>query len=803
MTFKNTFFQIVLTLILCCNALQSTFAVVEPNDKDQSLSPYFHIEGERPDTEVFPLKATEVEANIVGVIADVCVRQTYKNEGKTPIEAIYVFPASTRAAVHALTMKIGERIITAEIQERNKARKNYETAKRQGKRATLLEQHRPNVFQMSVANILPNDVIEVELTYTELLIPDDGKYEFVYPTVVGPRYSSEQEELLASNGNNQNWASNPYLKEGKKAASKFFLQTNISTGIPLQKVQSDSHEVNIDFEAKNKASVTLNESERFGGNRDFILQYQLKGKQIESGLMLYEGAVENYFLMMMQPPKRIEQQQIAPREYVFIVDVSGSMHGFPLEISKTLMRDLLGNLQPQDRFNMVLFAGRSALFSEESVAANFKNLDTAIKWIDGQHGGGGTEVLQALQTAFDIPKTEGYSRSFVIATDGYVTVEPEAFDLIRSRLSDANVFPFGIGSSVNRHLIEGMAYSGQGEPFVIEEADKAASQAAKFRQYISEPLLTNIQLNFKGFEAYDVSQQSIPDLMASRPIVVFGKYKGAAKGTIEVTANRGNKRYKYQIEASPENVQSEHKALPYLWARDKIRLLEDFKVFGYNDKIVEQVTELGLKYSLLTPYTSFVAIDEVVANPSKALQSVKQPQPLPQGVSEKAIGINNNYQNMPPPNLSVPPPPPPPPSSIPEGLEIVEEEEVLEDETEIMEILNYQEIVAEEKPEIYSIVEVMPEFVGGQQALFNFIGKNIRYPAMARENGISGTVYVGFDINEDGTITNIHIKRGIPDGADLEAEAMRIIKLMPKWKPGMQRGKAVKVAFTLPIQFKL
>ncbi|MEZ4885632.1 MAG: TonB family protein [Chitinophagales bacterium] len=797
MTSKNTLFQTIITLIFYCNA----FAVTQPNNTDQSLSPYFHIEGERPNTETFPLQSTHVEANIAGVIADVCVRQTYKNEGETPIEAIYVFPASTRAAVHALTMKIGERTITAEIQERNKARQNYEKAKRAGKRATLLQQERPNVFQMRVANILPNDVIEVELSYTELLIPEDGTYEFIYPTVVGPRYSSEQADLLASS--NQNWVSNPHLKEGAKSASELFLQVNLSTGIPLQKIQSDTHQVSIDFEAKDKASVVLNESEKFGGNRDFVLQYQLKGKQIETGLMLYEGTEENYFLMMMQPPKRIEGQQIAPREYVFIVDVSGSMYGFPLDISKTLMRDLLGNLQPQDRFNVLLFAGRSALFSKESVAANAKNLDTAIKWIDGQHGGGGTEVLQALQTAFDIPKTQGYSRSFVIATDGYVSVEPEAFDLIRSRLSDANVFPFGIGSSVNRHLIEGMAYSGQGEPFVIQEADKAASQASKFRQYISEPLLTNIQLKFNGFEAYDVSQKSFPDLMASRPIVVFGKYKGAAKGTIEVTANRGNKQFTYQIEASSKNVQSEHKALPYLWARDKIRLLEDFKVFGYSDKIVEDVTQLGLKYHLLTPYTSFVAIDQEVVNPSKGLQSIQQPQPLPQGVSEKAIGRRNDHKNFPSAKLTVPPPPPP--SSMPEGLEIVEDEEVLEDETEIleveMEILNYEEIVTEEEPEIYSIVEVMPEFVGGQNAMFAFIAKHLQYPKTAKGKGIEGTVYVGFDIEADGSITNIHIKRGIENGEDLEVEAMRVIGLMPNWKPGMQRGKAVKVAFTLPIRF--
>lgn len=788
MTFKNTLLQTLITLIFCCNTLQHTLAVTNPNvNTDQSLSPYFHVEGERPKTETFPLQSTHVEANIAGVIADVCVRQTYKNEGETPIEAIYVFPASTRAAVHALTMKIGNRTITADIQERSKARRNYEKAKRAGKRATLLEQHRPNVFQMRVANILPKDVIEVELSYTELLIPEEGIYEFVYPTVVGPRYSSEQADLLASQ--NQNWVTNPHLEENQKSLPQFFMQATLSTGIPLQSVYSESHKIDIDFEAKDKANVVLKESERFGGNRDFTLQYQLKGKQIESGLMLYEGAEENYFLMMMQPPKRIEKKQLTPREYVFIVDVSGSMSGFPLEVSKTLMRDLLSNLQPQDRFNVLLFAGRSALFSAESVAANPQNLDNAIKWIDGQHGGGGTEVLEALRTAFNIPKTQGYSRSFVIATDGYVTVEPEAFDLIRTRLSDANVFPFGIGSSVNRHLIEGMAYSGQGEPFVIEGASKAALEAAKFREYISEPILTNIQLNFKGFEAYHVSQQSIPDLMASRPIVVFGKYKGEAKGSIEVTANRGKKRFEYKIEVNPSKVSTKHKALPYLWARDKIRLLEDFKTKGHNAQIIEEVTQLGLKYHLLTPYTSFVAIDEVVANTSKGLQTVKQPQVLPQGVSEQAIGNIDELENL--------LPPPPPSMHLPEEAEFLENEE----EIEVVEDISIGFI--EKEPELLTIVEDMPQFIGGQAAMFAFIKKHLSYPKAAREGGIEGTVYVGFDVKVDGSISNIHIKRGIPNGAELEAEAMRLIQLMPKWRPGTQRGRPVTVTFVLPIRFQL
>ena len=160
--------------------------------EDRTLSPYFIVVSDNPDTDRLPLKSTSAAVNISGVIADVLVTQVYKNDGKKPLEAIYVFPASTRVAVYGMKMTIGKRVIEAKINRRDEARKEYEKAKEAGKSASLLEQQRPNVFQMNVANIMPGDEIKVELKYTELLIPTDRVYEFVYPTVVGPRYSNQK-----------------------------------------------------------------------------------------------------------------------------------------------------------------------------------------------------------------------------------------------------------------------------------------------------------------------------------------------------------------------------------------------------------------------------------------------------------------------------------------------------------------------------------------------------------------------------------------------------------------------------------
>jgi Ca-activated chloride channel family protein len=261
--------------------------------------------------------------------------------------------------------------------------------------------------------------------------------------------------------------------------------------------------VNIAYDGKSHATIRLDPADKAGGNRDFILRYRLEGGQIASGLLLYQGEQENFFLLMMQPPKGVSLSQIPPREYIFIMDVSGSMNGFPINISKKLLQDLIGNLRPTDLFNVVLFAGGSAVMAEKSLPATADNIKRALEVIDREQGGGGTELLPALKRALALPKAEGFSRSVVIATDGYVDVEKEAFDLIRQNLDEANLFAFGIGSSVNRFLIEGLARVGQGEPFVVLNPEQAPAQAAKFRELIQSPVLTAIKVDYGQFQVYD------------------------------------------------------------------------------------------------------------------------------------------------------------------------------------------------------------------------------------------------------------------------------------------------------------
>ena len=473
----------------------------------------------------------------------------------------------------------------------------------------------------------------MKVSYTELLVPEDGIYEIVFPTVVGPRYSEKGERGAKDH---DTWIKTPYLHEGEEPTYTFDMDVNIRTGIPLGKVWVPSHKVKVQQDM-DEAEIHLMPGEEKGGNRDFILRYTLEGMAIQSGILLYPGEEEKFFLLMLQPPEKVTLDEVPPREYVFIVDVSGSMHGFPLTVSKALIKEIIGNLRGEDYFNILFFAGGSKVLSPYPLRATEGNKAKAFVMLEEQRGGGGTRIFPALQRALSLQKREGLSRIVVVATDGYVAVEKEVFDLMRENLNEANFFAFGIGKGVNRYLIEGMARVGRGEPFVATNSEEALKAAKRFSDYIGSPLLTDIRVKFHGFDAYEVEPISPPDLFAQRPLILFGKYR-SAHGKIEVSGKTASGPYEKIIEVSPSREDEGNGALKYLWARERIARLSDYGRVGV--KVGEEVKNLGLTYHLMTQYTSFVAVDTIVRDTGEIV-TVKQPLPLPEGVSDYAVG---NYR---------------------------------------------------------------------------------------------------------------------------------------------------------------
>ncbi len=621
---------------LAALAIQSpaTQAGESPPD-DRSLSPYFAVENGEPGVDSFPLKSTEVKVRVLGVIAEVVVTQRYTNEGTIPLEGRYVFPASTRAAVHAMNVRLGDRLITARIREKEIARAEYKNAKREGKTAVLLEQRRSNVFQMHVGNILPGDDVRVELSYTELLVPTDGIYRFVYPTVVGPRFNGAQGQ---ESHRPEPWIATPHLREGIAPETKFALSVDLESPVPLVSIASPSHSLNVIGEGTREAHVDLQADGEPADSHDFVLEYRLVGDEMQSGVLLSDGPGDKYFLAMVQPPAAVPATKIVPREYVFVVDVSGSMHGFPLDTARALMADLLPRLRPSDTFNLLLFAGGNRVLAPESIPATELNVQHALSVLANESGGGGTELLPALRQALAMPASADRSRVFVVITDGYVSIEREAFDLVRRNLSRANLFAFGIGSSVNRELIEGLARAGQGEPFIVLDPTVAAAESRRFRQMIEAPVMTRVSVRFEGLDVYDVSPTGVPDLFARRPVIVFGKWRGEAGGTVLVEGRTATGKYRTRLAVDATAPSPKAGALRYLWARHRIAELSDQEQLTRDGEQRDAILNLGLKYNLLTQYTSFIAIDQIVRvkNPDNTL-TVDQPLPLPKGVSNLAV----------------------------------------------------------------------------------------------------------------------------------------------------------------------
>lgn len=698
-------------------------------DEEEFLAPYFIIQGTGNDAssvEHFPLKSTDVVANINGMIAETYVTQTYVNEGDTPINASYVFPTSSTVTVHGMTMVIGNERITAQIKEKEEAKVEYEEAKSEGKSASLMEQKRPNVFTMDVANIMPGDTVSIELHYTELITPKENTYEFIFPTVVGPRYAppsepvgdsgeeaaqdsregsdqdsveesdqdsvegSDQDSVEGADQNNEeesgqdstesagdlqivaeesgsvsggdgnrvnhsgdnnggspddDWVASPYLPGGVTPPGEYNITVNLSTGVPITEVTSKSHAIRVNKSDASTAQITLADPEYYAGNRDFILKYKLTGEEIQSGLVLSSGQAgggasqaENFFMLTIQPPERFEVEDIPPREYIFVLDVSGSMFGYPLDTAKGLIRDLVTNLNETDTFNLILFANESTILSSNSLPATAQNVKTAVKLIEEQEGGGGTSLLPALEDAIAIPKEDDTARSIVIITDGYISNDDEVISCITDNMNSASFFSFGIGSSVNDYLIRQIAGCGLGESFIVTDSEDAEESAADFRTYIESPLLTDISVTYRGFDVYDV-EPSVPSILyASQPIVLFGKWRGKPGGTITITGKAGGEEYTQEIPVSNVTVDMESEAIRYLWARTHLDRIAGYGSIRNDESVKDEITQLGLEYNMVTPYTSFIAVSEIIRNTEGEGTDVDQPLPLPQRVSGLAVG---------------------------------------------------------------------------------------------------------------------------------------------------------------------
>lgn len=586
-----------------------------------------------------PLKHTDVKAEISGFLARVRVTQDFENTAPDKIEAVYVFPLPHDAAVDGMTMTVGDRTVRGVIKRREEAKAYYEAARNAGKVASLLDQERPNIFTQHVANIAPGAKVRIEITYVETLRYEAGSYDWVFPMVVGPRYIPGNPIGQSGGGSapdtdrvpDASRISPPIAAKGTRAGHDISVQVKLDAGLPLDSVASPSHDVTTDRPSSNSALVRLKEKDVLP-NKDFILRYDVAGRKIQDAILTHRGAKGGFFTLMIQPPERVTPAEITPKELVFVLDTSGSMHGFPIDKAKETMRLALDGLNGQDTFNLITFAGDTSILFPQPVPATPENLTAARSFLAGRHGRGGTEMMKAIVAALAPSDSQKHVRVVCFMTDGYVGNESEILAEI-NRHPNARVFSFGIGGSVNRYLLAKMAEAGRGEVEYVALNDDGSAAAKRFHERIRNPLLTDISVEWNGLPVSEVYPRRIPDLFSAKPIHLTGRYSAAAKGTIRIRGKLAGSPYVRKVPVNLPAAEADHDVLGTLWARTKIDSLSH----SPSADGTERITKLGLDFSLMTQFTSFVAVEEKTVIEGGQPRRVQVPVEMPENVAYEGI----------------------------------------------------------------------------------------------------------------------------------------------------------------------
>ena len=604
------------------------------------------IVGEGGTPVVCPLKHTDVHARTAFFLADVTVTQQFQNPLEDTIEAVYTFPLPEKAAVYRMEMKIGGRVIRGLIKEREEARRIYEAAREAGQAASLLDQERPNIFTQSVANIPPGETVDITIRYTERLPLLDGEYTFMFPMVVGPRYMPA--DRTGSGGGpvpGANRIAPPVIAEGKRAGHDISLTLAFMHGITGYR--SVLHEVN-EAPSRDGAALTLElAGKKTIPNRDFVLKYRLPDDEIQpQAITMRDDGHGGFFALLLQPPADVAPAEITPKEMIFVIDCSGSMRGFPLVKAKKTMRMCIEGMNPNDTFNLVSFAGGTGYCFPQSVANTEANRQQARAYLGRLQGGGGTEMMGAIRAALQPPVPEGRLRVVCFMTDGYIGNDREIIGEVRKSAKGARVFSFGIGNSVNRYLIEGMARAGRGAAEVVTLESKSDKAAGRFHKRIQSPLLTGITVDFGHLPVSEVepAPENIPDLFAGEPLVLVGKLEREAEGTVTLRGETAEGPYETRVPVAlrgePAGKTNGSRLLPQLWARERIARLALERLTAQAaeaERCNDTIERLGLEYELVTEFTSFVAVEERVVREGGELKRVEVPVEMPDGVSYEGV----------------------------------------------------------------------------------------------------------------------------------------------------------------------
>lgn len=602
-----------------------------------------------------PLKRTDVKAEISGFLSRVRVTQEFENPFKEKIEAVYTFPLPQNAAVDDMTMIVGDRTVRGRILPREEARTVYEAARTRGQVASLLDQERPNIFTQAVANIMPGEKVTVTISYVETLRYEDGAYEFVFPMVVAPRYIPGTPTSVGERGTSPNTTqvpdasriTPPIAPEGIRAGHDIAVEVALDAGVPIDALSSKSHEIDVERPNGWSARVRLKNKTEIP-NRDFVLKYDVAGGRVEDAVLTHRLDKGGFFTLILQPPDRVTVEDLTPKEIVFVLDTSGSMMGFPIEKAKEAMKLALDGLHPQDTFNLITFAGDTHILFPQPVPATVENLRKAQTFLASRAGSGGTEMMKAIKAALAPSSKQGHIRVVCFMTDGEVGNDFEIISEVQKH-PNARVFAFGIGSSVNRFLLDKVAEEGRGEVEYVGLNDDGSRAARRFHERVRSPLLTDISIEWAGLPIADVYPKRIPDLFSAKPVILSGRYTRGGRGVVRLKGKMSGRDFVREIPIELSESEARHDVLQTLWARTRVDDLMRQDYVGVqrgnaHADLKETIMQLGLEYKLMTQFTSFVAVEEMVVTDGGEPRRIEVPVELPEGVSRRPDGFDESNQ---------------------------------------------------------------------------------------------------------------------------------------------------------------
>jgi Ca-activated chloride channel homolog len=589
-----------------------------------------------------PLLHTDVDTVISGMVADITVVQAFANPFDTPIEAVYLFPLPDDAAVDGMTLRIGDRTIEGSIHEREEAAAIYAQAKSEGRVASLLDQERPNIFTQHVANLVPGELVEISIHVVQPLKYEDGGYSWDFPLVVGPRYVPADADpnprtgYLADLPAARQALDAPYSPT--RTGNDVSVHVSVDAGVPIRDVRSPSHDLHVSEPSGSQAEVSLANYDQIP-NKDFVLRWSVAGDAPEVAVLADAHNGEGVFMLMIQPPAdgAVTPDTVIPKEMVFVVDTSCSMSGFPLDKAKDAMRLAIGEMNPNDRFLVMDFNDRVSTLSASPLANTTTNRQRGLSFVERFHGSGGTRMLDGIEASLDLPQDPELLRTVLFLTDGYIGNEADILSSIEQRLgARTRLFSLGIGSSVNRYLLDRMAKVGRGGVDVVLHAEGADEAVERFYDRIRNPVLSDLSVEVDGVTVHDLTPDPLPDLFTGQPLVLFGRYSGGGMAIVTVTGNDASGPFTQVVEVDlPANAQ-DHPGLESLWARKTIEDIELRNHGGGNQELTDVMTELALAHGIVTRRTSFVAVDTEISNPGGGGNRLDVPLETPEGVEIEA-----------------------------------------------------------------------------------------------------------------------------------------------------------------------